>query len=533
MKKLIVVIFIFFTVNSYSQKITEKKIASFPADTSENYYDFSYDSENGTYVRMSYDSGTDKYSLESNKGKSAAYTFFEFYSLLYDKYGNYYVVAQTYNSESDSKSFFLKNGREIATYGFINGNISVDDDYVYFNATDNEKSFVGKYNFRKEKLEFSKYYEYINLCAYDKEAAGEPVFTFGFDESGKLYYIAGLDGKEFIVIGDKEQKKFTSVDSYSVTLDLNGDVCYVGTDDSGSYSHLIQGSKEYMGFNYVRGPAKFDNDNVPVYLASDDIDNTQNLGIIVYGNKKTKTNYLGGIYDFAVSPSGKIAFVVLESTENDSKSLVVYQGKESKKYDNIYNLMFNSDDKLIYSASEKDMSTLVVDNKETGAKYSNIYYVTISPDNKICYIGQNYKVQPDSTRSDESYFVIGDKVLGPYYDFINDYDMNYDNFVFDESGSVAFIASDEAGNDSDVTGYKVFTDKWSSDPFGIIQNLGIYDKNVYYLAFTDEPQTYAFYKNKKKISRDYKSVLNLKYDDDNVSFIGNKDNSYYFVTIEL
>jgi len=79
----------------------------------------------------------------------------------------------------------------------------------------------------------------------------------------------------------------------------------------------------------------------------------------------------------------------------------------------------------------------------------------------------------------------------------------------------------------------VFTDKWSSDPFGIIQNLGIYDKNVYYLAFTDEPQTYAFYKNKKKISRDYKSVLNLKYDDDNVSFIGNKDNSYYFVTIEL
>ena len=533
MKKLIVVIFIFFAVNSYSQKITEKKIVSFPADTTESYYDFSYDSENGTYVRSTYNSGTDKNFLESNKGKSAEYSYFEFYNLEYDKYGNYYVVAQLSSPQSDSKFYLLKNGKEIATYGFINGNIAVDDDYVYFYATESEKSFVGKYNFRKEKLEFGKSYEYINLCAYDKEAVGEPVFTFGFNGSGDLYYIAGAGGKEFMVIGDEEQKKFTSIDNYTVTLDLKGKVCYIGTDDSGPYSQLIQGSKEYQKFKYVRGPIKFNDNNVPVYLASDDVDNTQNPGIIVNGNEKTKTNYQGGIYDFVVSPSGKIAFVAMESTENDSKSLVVYQGKESKKYDNIYNLMFNPDDRLIYSASEKDISTLIVDNKETGNKYSNIYYVTYSPDKKICYIGQNYKTMPDSSRLEENYYIFGDKVLGPYYDYSYEYEMNYDNIVFDKSGSYAFIASDEAGNNSETLNYKVFTDKWSSEPFGIIQNLHMYDKNVYYLIFTDEPQTNAFYKNKKKISKDYKSVLNLKYDDDKVTFIGNRDDSYYFVTIEL
>jgi hypothetical protein len=129
--------------------------------------------------------------------------------------------------------------------------------------------------------------------------------------------------------------------------------------------------------------------------------------------------------------------------------------------------------------------------------------------------------------------VFGDKVLGPYYDYSYEYEMNYDNIVFDKSGSYAFIASDEAGSNAETIHYKVFTDKWSSDPFGIIQNLHMYDKNVYYLTFTDEPQTNAFYKNQKKISKDYKSILNLKYDDDKVTFIGNRDDSYYFVTIEL
>jgi len=79
MKQLFVVIFILFAVNSFSQTIKEKKIVSIPVDTVESYYDFSYDSENGTYVKMSYNSVTDKYFLSSNKGKSSEYNYFEFY----------------------------------------------------------------------------------------------------------------------------------------------------------------------------------------------------------------------------------------------------------------------------------------------------------------------------------------------------------------------------------------------------------------------------------------------------------------------
>ena len=102
MKKLLVVIFILFAVNSYSQKIKEKKIVNFPVDTIESDYNFSYDPENGTYVKMVYNQEADKYSLESNKGKSSDYNYFEFFSLVFDKFGNYYVVAQK-NPEPDDR----------------------------------------------------------------------------------------------------------------------------------------------------------------------------------------------------------------------------------------------------------------------------------------------------------------------------------------------------------------------------------------------------------------------------------------------
>lgn len=531
MKKLLILFFMLLTVNSYAQRVTEKKIISLPSVLEENYYDFKYDEKSGTYARLNYDSLADKYTLISNKGNSKEYSYINIYNLIFDKEGNYYVIAENNITDSESKSYFLRNGKEISNYSSISSNIKSDGDYVYFAVSDNDKGYIGKYNVRKEKLEKGKTYDHITFCAMDDQSYGEPSFSLGFTDSGEIYYIAGLDGNEIMVVGDKESKPYTYIDLFSVKKDLEGDLCYIATNENESYSRFVQGSKEYDKFSYVRTPVAFEKDNTPVYVAEDMNESDINGGMLMRGNKRGKY-YKGGISDIAISPSGKIAYVASESDDTDAKSFVVFGGKEGKRYQYVYDLTFNEDEKLIYIASDEDKTILVVDGKETSTKHNNIYSLVISPQNKICFIGMQTK-EEDSSKADQYYYHIGDKVFGPYINSSSEYETGFEDILFGEKEKFAFITSDSKSSEGDTFYYKVVTDKWTSEEFDYVESLKIIDNDVYYLGYNGKKDINNIYKNKGKISGDYKKIIELVYDDDIIRFIGIKNDTYYYVTIEL
>jgi len=538
MKKLLVLFLLLISTSLFAQKITEKKIVTGTFDD-ENSYWFSYDENSEAYAGVIYDSVSNQYYILSNKGKSVSHSSFYITNLLFDSDGNYYVVAEDHNDTvtgGSSKNYFVRNGKDLRSFDYINENMVSDGRYIYFLASDSAGDCMMKYDTRNEQLEAGKKYEYITLCYSPEHAYREIVYTPGLTKNNKVYYEASKSGEEFLVIGDDEQKHYQSIDANSVTTDLKGNLCYIATkaENDVTYSLVVQGSKEYDKCFNARGPVVFNDNNVPVYAASDKYDENYMAHNIFTGNEKGKF-YAADLNNVTISPSGKIAFIATE-TVNDTEytSYVVCDGKEGKRYENVYYLLFTTDEKPVYAATKDSKTFVVIGSEEQKDSYSNITELLISPGGQIYYVGEN-DLMKDSMEYSENYFHINGKVFGPYNYITYSFEEIPNLLFFDDKDNYAYLASDDAISNDDSVFYKLYTNKWQSDSYTFIDFVNFYEGNTYYTTYRYNPDLSNVYKNKTKLTGDYQAINNYKFkaDDGEISFVGLKNHTYYYVKIGL
>lgn len=533
MKKIILTIFSLILVNSlFSQKINEFEFHKFEYEDV-NIYNLLYSEETKTYVYTDYDD-EGKYYIISNKGNSKRYTFISVFDLQFDKNGNYYVSASINQPETEqSKYYFLINGQEKLEYEFIWYPITKHDEIIYFIAQEDSMNFLVSYNTKTNKFNFGKKYKNIAFSKIDEKYKWEPSFELGFTKKGEPYYIAEDGEYAFLVIGSAEQKKYSSIRDYRTYEDLKGNICYnaIVKEGDNQYGVFVQGNKEYKKFNATLGPVVFKSDNTPVYVGSTETFNEYYSQFIIEGEKTGKV-YNGYIYDLTITPNGKVAYTATDTT-SDGKSYtrVVIDGKEQKKYENVYRLNFLSDDTPVYVGVKGDKEHLVVGNKENPFGYSSILNINISPKDEVAFLGVIYG---NDNEEDQNYFIhIGNKKFGPYPSVPYSYSEGLDDFItFNEKGNYAFIIMNENSEQTIISNY------FKCDYFNAIWEMDTYENDFYYLAMktiSEGKSSYQVFKNGKAIGNTYDQVsnFNLNKEQGVISFTALKENTAYFVKIDL
>ena len=339
------------------------------------------------------------------------------------------------------------------------------------------------------------------------------------------------------MIGDEEQKHYKSIDANSVTEDKKGNLCYIAMNpenDTSNYSVVVQGNKEYKKCYNARGPILFNDDNIPVYAASETPSDFSVVHNLYIGNQKGKY-YDNDISNITVSENGKIAYAATQSiNDSETYSFVVFDGKEGKRYDNILSIVFSKDEKPVYIASIDTNYFVVSGMQEQKYKYPFIYDLSVSQKGQIAYVGKESFIV-DSVPQSKIFIHIGNNVFGPYHSEYYEPETQIDLIYFDDKDNYAYLAANDSDFSEESILYKLYARNWQSESFDYIDYTQVYDGNVYYAGYNSGNDISKIYKNKNKIAGDYKRIYNYKFnlDDEEITFIGLKNNIYYFVKIEL
>ena len=548
-KIFIVLIFFAYIVSPvFSQSMSEKKIAEFPRFETVDSYWFKYDKPSGTYYYTNYDTTSKKYTIYSNKGNSEPYSFIVDYTGIIDKDGDYYVVASN-DVDTIYTYYLLKNGKEVKTYSFIEPNWAEKDGVIYFACKDDGKAYFVQYNTSSGIETRSNPYDEIYFVSYPQSySEGEPVGTVGFTEDGKPYYVASLNDEKFVVIGDKEQKHYSDVETYNFTLDKDGVPVYFARDKGKFYEEkgntfVVQGNKEYNKFDYLYGPVIFDKTNTPVYIAGDSSSNYIYPQKVVIGNDVHRT-YTGGIYDLKFSPTGKLAYIASVTVDADKgiyDTYAVIDGIESRKFSYINNINFLPNGDALYAAGEKnDKAVIVKGKKEIKIKYPNVLDVKALPDGKIAYVEAKYG-DYEKKQKDQYRVVIGKEKFGPFDGMQSMYNISDGSYILsDKDGDYAFVGSNLIDFSTYTYESTIYFKNGKSKQFDYFDNVHLYKGKVLYSGSKLlDPVTYTYdykiYYGDKSIGADYNSISDFKFDGKtgSLSFIGAKGKELYYVEVKL
>lgn len=261
----------------------------------------------------------------------------------------------------------------------------------------------------------AKQKEKMFIVVGDKEgkkydAVGNPVFSP--DSQEIAYWAADIDwatqtGKAFIVIGGKEGKKYDSViDINPVFSPDSSKVAYIAEQEGKMF--VVVGDKEGKKYDSVGGdPDSLENpvfspDSSKVafrtrvsYWYKGEVTHKREEFIVVDGKEGKKYDFVG---DPVFSPnSQKIAFWAVPEfnlVTQRGESFIVINGKEGKKYDDfLRNPVFSPDSsKVAYVVPQGELggkSFVVVGNKE-GKQYDSVLInpiIVFSPDSsKVAYV---------------------------------------------------------------------------------------------------------------------------------------------------
>ncbi len=545
MKKIFLFLILFLTViNVYSQSITEENLVFVPTEKARDMYDLVYDKTSGTYAYSVYDTVTYKSMIVSNKGNSGWYTVVSTYDLVLDSKGNYYTIAtETDPTNNISKGYLLQNGKTVIDFEEISYSIVIKNDIIYFVAKNNDRYALYSYDTKTQKTDKGDDYSSITFCAYNPESYNyaEMGFELGFTDKGEPFYIAGEDDQQFLVVGSSEGKRYSYIVGGVVFKDLKNNLCYnavITTKSGNQSSRFVQGDKEWKSFRYTSDPVVFLKDNTPVYLANDSKDSYNGQQVVI-GDKAGKI-HTGGIYEIKLTPDGKIAYIANDTLPGGKfQSYLVIDGKEMRKFENIYNLSFRNNGSPLYVATEGEGKTFVVDGEtKYGDYYDAVNELFSTPSGEIVYVGINYGNYELNTPN-KNYIIIGNKKFGPY---------EYLNFAGEEAsgktirvndkGSYAFVTGRLTDTVSYFYKYKIISDKFETQEFDFIYDYFFVNDDLYFYASKNVSETdidYDIYKNNNPITDTYKTMTNFKFDDKNkeISFYGYKDGSYNFVKIKF
>ncbi len=531
------------------QTINEKKIYEGLNQDAYSLYDFSYDEASGTYAYVIYDTVSQKSRIESNKGNSAEYSYFQSADIVYDKSGNYYVIAvNTSNDESyTSEYIFLKNGTELYRSSNLLFPVTKKDDGIYFISNDKGKDVRIKYSFLKEQIEFGNRYDTIFLAAIRKTLGeGEPAYEIGFTKDGKEYYAASKNKKHYFVVGDKEYGPYDEIQYYNTVEDKNGNVCFTAKEIKKGRNEyfVVQNGKEYDRFSNIYLMNTFDADNTPIYTASENFkDEYPSDSYVIIGNKKVSRNFSRGSYDVMFSPSGKLVYTGTDTLKDGSYITRLFiDGKEYASSSSLWNITFYNDDETpYYYASDANYNTSVFrgKNRVTDKEYSAINDFRVSKTGVISYAGTVYG-DYEKEIPNKSYYILGGEKFGP---FDNLYMGEYEpvNYLINDNGDYVYTGSVSVkGAEGEMLNkYYVNGKSWKTEEFDYINDMMVYNNDFYFSGFTYGTDTSknktVLFKNGKVIASDYITTYNTKLDEKTgtITFLAQKENKVYFVEIKL
>lgn len=547
MKKIFVILLLL-PVIIYSQSISEKSLLKFGNMTSiTDGSSIKIDDKSGTYLYQDYDTITQKDIIFSNKGNSGAYSYIDYYNALFDADGNYYVIADNNITDTTYSYFILKNGKEIATYNDINMGWLMDHNKIYFTCKEKDKSYLAVYDPASGNFSKGKEYDDVQPCYYPVNTMGdEPQATIGFTRDGEPFYVARQNNEAFLVIGTKEQKHYSDIDVYTVTLDsVSGTLIYAAKSSGQFYNagnaFVVKGDKEYKKFDYIYSP--FYTDPVsgdPVYIAADSLTDSTPQRVMI-GDREASKTYSGGLYSLDFTQSGKMYFIASEMKNNNTYySYVVFDGNEGKKYSSVGAVKIVPGDKLLYSATKSENQPVIVyAGLEKKCDYQNVLDVSMLGNGKLAYIQGNYG-DYTKKKKDEFYVEIGDDEFGPYNSVPLLSMSGMDYFVSDKSGNYAYIGQ-RITNLKDYT-YKstLYYNNEESKEFDLIDNVALVNGKPLYTASnssekTDYAYRYRIYYGTKTIGPEYESVSNYKYDEAAklVTFTGIRNKEVFHVEIKF
>jgi hypothetical protein len=539
---------LFFIILSVS---SQKLITSINSSGKVEGYFFKYDRSSGSFVYNDYDSTKMKTLLITSKGNSSEYDFDMNYNTVFDKNGNSYTVM--YNKVQDSlyKYFLLKNNTEIATYDFIGDGWDINNGMLYFYTKNSGKYYFISYNTLSGDFSKGKAYDEIYLANFPEQYyEGEPQGTVGYTNDGRPFYLALNNGEKFFVIGAEEQKHYSDIDWYMTKKDNNGDLVYFAKSKGTFYvergnAFLVQGKKEYRSFDYVSGPVLFDKNNNPVYTASDSLKDSESRTRIMIGDKEGES-FSGNIYEYKLTPSGKLAYVVSKvkgySKGEDAvnESFLVIEGEEGKHYNSLSNVTFSAGGVVAFTASDKNNKFFVVKGEKIiSEKYDNIYDYTFMKDGSLAYIGSNFG-NYDKKIPDKNYvYILGEK-YGPF-EFVSMTDYNAGKYIVtDANDNFVFITSTLVNPADYIYKYKVIARGWESPLYDAIDMANIYNGRIVYVSgeINDRsPYTYKYrlFIDNKSVTESYDNIREPVFDKSTgmLSFIGCKDNNFYILEFKL
>jgi len=553
MKKTLFVLFvIFIPFLIQAQTVSEKLICKLDNLSEVDIYSLKYDEKTGSYVYVCYDS-TKKLtnSIISNKGNSGDYDYINSYNAVFDSDGNYYIITEIKTSDSTYRNIFLKNGKELFTYDFINPDITEKNGILYLICNEKEKSFITTYDISTGNIFKGKVYDELIPCVFSKsQYEGEPVGSLGFTGDDKVFYVAKLNNESFFVIGDEEQKHYADIDAYSVLQDKSGKFAFVAKD-TGNFiystdGYVVHGDKKYKSFNSIYNLILDSNDNV-IYIAGDS--SSSNFPQrIMNGDKSISKTYNGGIYNLGFTPEGKYYFIASEKRKNSDvyDYFVVFNGKEQKVYQSIFNLKVLPGDELLYVAQQSEDKYVVVSGTEEIhidkklsvlsaelMKNKNLAYISVEYGNYDKKINDKYYLHLIDRKLDAF-----DKKLGPYEGMqMLDY-KTYGYILSDEKGNYAYLINN-IKNFTDYY-YVLYTNSSKSKEFDNISDVNLYNGKALYIAsrITDkEKYTYKYiiYYDNKPITSEYESINDYKFDEKTgvATYEITKDKSIYKVEIKF
>lgn len=544
--KIFFLLMLFFVPLLYSQQVKESIITQIPIlEYKSEAYNFKFDPHSRNWLYFAYDTVIAKNVIISSWGTIATDAFVFVGNAFFDESGNIYYIVDKSKYESDRQEFsFMKNDQIVLTSYFIGDNWALRDGILYFQIIDDGYSYLTTYNLKTGELKRSKPYYNIEFIYYkgtiaeEREAYGFP----GFTKSGKVYYIASEEGKSFLVVGEKEYKKYSDIDRWNLVFDALENPVYIAKSKGSLYmekgnTFLVHGDKEYKSFDYVISPV-IGNDNIPIYIGQDSIGEYRYRSHLMKGSKEIDV-IDGDIANIKVSKDGKLSYVVtterkIKADSSIFKSYLVYDDKKTQKYDYIFDYELHNGN-LIMAVQIDNKSVLLSNGKAISDKYDNLSTFKFLDDNNLAYIATNYG-DYSLELPDKNYVVIGNKTYGPYdgLTFANFDDSN--SFVYANQDLYAFIKTRNT-YDYQSTKFSVVSNKWVSEEFDYVDKLQIINGKVIYITstgdFEEGNEKYSIYIDNKFIAGGYDSVGESWVNGNKFSMVVSKGNTMYYIEIEL
>lgn len=540
---------IFTAVNINSQTFDKKLITGInnPGGTVD-VYSLRYDAATGGWVYAAYDTAATKYTIITPKGSSKQYNYASVYNALFDADGNSYTTASTTINDSTYRYALLKNNETVAEYDYIAEGWKINNNILYFAATDGGKQYLMQYDLRSGSFAKSKAYDEVRL-AYTPDAymgEGEPIGFVGFTKAGEVYYIAREGESAFLVIGDKEQKHYSDITWYDLKFNSQDEPCYIVKSKGKFYEErgntfVVQGTKEFPQYDWIYGPLGFDNSGTPMYVGQDSVGEYKYRSSLMKGSEKIST-IDGSIYNYSFTPDGKLYYtesidVPSKNGETNYKNVLVIDGKRSKEFTSIMNPVFGKNNSVMFIASDKNNKYFIVRNNEVvSEKYDYISEAKYLPNGQLAFVAVKYG-NYEKNIPDKNWVIIGDEEYG-IYNAINVADWKSNQIILtDNSGNYAYLAGYMINKTNYTFKYQVFSNKGESEKFDNISDLMLINGKLVYFAGNIKNQelyTYNFnvYVNGKKTGDafDYYTDVNVK--DGVISFAASKGNEMYYVTVK-